>query len=392
MDKHSSMAEMMEQIEESLKIPRKGSIVKGSIIQVNADVIIVNIGYKSDGVIPRNEISADAHLDLQKNFKVGDELDVFIVSHDNGEGNILLSLRKVNVDKDWEELEAIHEKDEPILVKISDAVNGGLIAFYKEIRGFVPASQLSDRFVKNLKPYLGQELKVKVIEINRQKRRAVFSHKEFAMLDKQAAKEAFWKNIEIGHTVKGEVKRITNFGAFVDIGGMDGLVHVTEMSWGRIKPASEFVRVGQMVDVKVIDANKDENKISLSIKQLSAEPWVTFNEKYEVGGIYSGKVVNLTDFGAFVELEAGIEGLVHVSHIAKEHIEKPSDVLKVNQIVDVRILEYVSDEKKVKLSMKAVHEPVAVEKVDADEIVETVETVETDENVEAVEAVENETE
>ena len=165
----------------------------------------------------------------------------------------------------------------------------------------------------------------------------------------------------MGQVVKGEVKRITNFGAFVDIGGMDGLVHVTEMSWGRIKPASEFVRVGQMVDVKIIDANKEENKISLSIKQLTPEPWETFTEKYEVNGIYNGKVVNLTDFGAFVELEPGIEGLVHVSHIAKEHVEKPSDVLKVNQNVEVRILEYVSDEKKVKLSMKAVHEPVVQE-------------------------------
>jgi len=372
MDNHNSMADMMEQIEESLKIPRRGSIVKGSIIQVNADVIIVNIGYKSDGVIPRNEVSADSNFDLQKNFKEGDQLEVFIVSHDNGEGNILLSLRKVNVDKDWEELEAIHEKDEPILVRITESVNGGLIAFYKEIRGFVPASQLSDRFVKNLKPYIGQELKVKVIEINKLKRRAVFSHKEFAMIEKLAAKDNFWTNIEVGQVVKGEVKRITNFGAFVDIGGMDGLVHVTEMSWGRIKPASEFVKVGQLVDVKIIDANKDENKISLSIKQLSQEPWANFNEKYEVNGIYTGKVVNLTDFGAFVELEPGIEGLVHVSHIAKEHIEKPADVLKVNQSVEVRILEYVAEEKKVKLSMKAVHEPVA-ETVVAEPIVEPTE-------------------
>ncbi|GAB6108892.1 30S ribosomal protein S1 [Fusibacter bizertensis] len=376
MDNHNSMAEMMEQIEESLKIPRRGSIVKGSIIQVNADVIIVNIGYKSDGVIPRNEVSADANFDLQKNFKEGDELDVFIVSHDNGEGNILLSLRKVNVDKDWEELEAIHEKDEPILVKVTETVNGGLIAFYKEIRGFIPASQLSDRFVKNLKPYLGQELKVKVIEINKQKRRAVFSHKEFALLEKQTAKETFWNNIEVGQVVKGEVKRITNFGAFVDIGGMDGLVHVTEMSWGRIKPASEFVRVGQMVDVKIIDANKEENKISLSIKQLTPEPWETFADKYEVNGIYNGKVVNLTDFGAFVELEPGIEGLVHVSHIAKEHVEKPSDVLKVNQNVEVRILEYVSDEKKVKLSMKAVHEPVVQEPAEQEPVAQETTEVE----------------
>ncbi len=375
MENHNSMAEMMEQIEESLKIPRRGSIVKGSIIQVNTDVIIVNIGYKSDGVIPRSEVTADSSMDLQKNFKEGDELDVFVVSHDNGEGNILLSLRKVNIDKDWEELENINEKDEPIMVNVTDSVNGGLIAFYKEIRGFIPASQLSDRFVKNLRPYVGQSLKVKVIEINKQKRRAVFSHKEYAILEKQAQREAFWKEIEVGKVVEGEVKRITNFGAFVDIGGMDGLVHVTEMSWGRIKPASEFVKVGDKVNVKIIDLNQAENKISLSIKQLTEEPWSQFEEKYSVDGVYEGKVVNLTDFGAFVELEPGIEGLVHVSHIAKEHVEKPADVLRVNQVVEVKILEYVSDEKKVKLSMKAVNEP-AVEEVEEVEAQEPVESTE----------------
>lgn len=380
MENHNSMAEMMEQIEESLKIPRRGSIVKGSIIQVNTDVIIVNIGYKSDGVIPRSEVTADSSMDLQKNFKEGDELDVFVVSHDNGEGNILLSLRKVNIDKDWEELENINEKDEPIMVNVTDSVNGGLIAFYKEIRGFIPASQLSDRFVKNLRPYVGQSLKVKVIEINKQKRRAVFSHKEYAILEKQAQREAFWKEIEVGKVVEGEVKRITNFGAFVDIGGMDGLVHVTEMSWGRIKPASEFVKVGDKVNVKIIDLNQAENKISLSIKQLSDEPWSQFEEKYSVDGVYEGKVVNLTDFGAFVELEPGIEGLVHVSHIAKEHVEKPADVLRVNQVVEVKILEYVSDEKKVKLSMKAVNDPV-VEEVEVEVEVE----VEASEPVESTE-------
>ena len=190
MENHNSMAEMMEQIEESLRIPRRGSIVKGSIIQVNADVLIVNIGYKSDGVVPKNEVSADADYDLQEHFNVGDELDVYVVSHDNGEGNILLSLRKVNVDKDWAELEEINEKDEAITVTITDAVNGGLIAFYKEIRGFIPASQLSDRFVKNLKPFVGQSLKVKVIEINKQKRRAVFSHKEFAILEKTSCQRS----------------------------------------------------------------------------------------------------------------------------------------------------------------------------------------------------------
>ena len=186
-------------------------------------------------------------------------------------------------------------------------------------------------------------------------------------MKKQAVREAFWKTVEIGKVVKGEVKRLTNFGAFVDIGGMDGLVHVTEMSWGRIKPASEFVKVGDEIDVKIIGANKEENKISLSIKQLTAEPWSTFEDKFEIGEVYQGRVVNLTDFGAFVELEPGIEGLVHVSHIAKEHVEKPSDVLRVNQIVDVKVLEYDLDEKKVKLSMKMVEDeetPVSTEQMD----------------------------
>lgn len=376
MENHNSMAEMMDQIEESLKIPRKGSIVKGSIIQVNADVIIVNIGYKSDGVIPKNEVSAETDFDLKEKFKEGDELDVYVVSHDNGEGNILLSLRKVSIDKDWVELEGINERDEAIEVKVSDSVNGGLIAYYKEIRGFIPASQLSDRFVKNLKPYVGQTLKVKAIEINKQKRRAVFSHKEFAILEKQAQREAFWKDVEVGKVVEGEVKRITNFGAFVDIGGMDGLVHVTEMSWGRIKPASEFVKVGDKINVKIIDFNKEENKISLSIKQLTEEPWSDFENKYEIGGIYEGRVVNLTDFGAFVELEPGIEGLVHVSHIAKEHVEKPADVLKVNDLVEVKVLEFAADEKKVKLSMKEVQEVQTVEETteeSTDEVEEDVE-------------------
>ncbi len=354
MENHSSMAEMMEQIEESLRIPRRGSIVKGNVIQVSDNQIIVNIGYKADGVIPKSEVSSDPAFDIQKNFKEGDELDVYIVSHDNGEGNVLLSLRKVNIDKDWEELEKLNEEDAEIEVQITDAVNGGIIAYYKEIRGFVPASQLSDRFVKNLRPFIGKTLKVKIIEINKQKRRAVFSHKEFAIREKAELREKVWSTIEVGKVVEGEVKRITNFGAFVDIGGMDGLVHVTEMSWGRIKPVSDFVKVGDKINVKIIDTNKEENKISLSIKQLSQEPWATFEDKYEAGEVYNGKIVNLTDFGAFVELEPGIEGLVHVSHIAREHVEKPSDVLNVGQEVEVKILEYILDERKVKLSMKEV--------------------------------------
>lgn len=356
MENEKSMAEIMDQIEESMRIPRRGSIVNGSIIQVKPDMLIVNIGYKSDGIVPKNEVSADADFDLEARYSAGDELEVYIVNQDNGEGNVLLSVRKVSIDKDWAVLEEIAASEEPIMVKVTDVVNGGVIAYYQEIRGFIPASQLTDRFVKNLKPYIGKELKVKILEVNRQKRRAIFSHKEFAVLEKQKAREAFWAAIEIGQVISGEVKRLTNFGAFVDIGGMDGLIHVTEMSWGRIKPASEFVKVGDVIDVKVIDTNPEENKVSLSLKHLTPEPWTTFEDRYEVDHIYQGLIVNLTEFGAFVELEPGIEGLVHVSHISKEHVEKPSDVLHVGQRVDVKILEFDLDEKKVKLSMKRVED------------------------------------
>lgn len=362
MNKENPMAEVMDQIQESVRLPRRGSVISGRIMQVNPDRIFVNIGYKNDGVVPRDEISVEAGADLAELYNVGDEIDVYIVNHDDGEGNVLLSLKRVMLDKDWEELVTMFKEEKEIPVMVTEIVKGGVIACFGEIKGFIPASQLSHRFTKNLKPFLGKELKCKVLDVNKGKKRAVFSHKDIAIREKREREDEFWKNIEIGIIVKGEVKRLTNFGVFVDIGGIDGLVHITEMTWGRIRPASEIVKVGQIIDVKIIDANRDTNKISLSMKQINPEPWSDFEHRYFVDYIYYGTVVNLTDFGAFIELEPGVEGLVHVSHISRNHVEKPSDALTQGQQVEVKILEYSLADKRVKLSIKAVEEEDAASK------------------------------
>lgn len=378
MNEQNPMAEVMDQIQESVRLPRRGSVIKGRIIQVDPEQIFVNIGYKNDGVIPKAEVSADPSFDLVENFNDGDEVDVCIVNQDNGEGSVLLSIKRVRVDKEWQELEELFQEKQQITVKVTEVVKGGVIAYYNEIKGFIPASQVTDRYVKNLKPFIGKELLVDILDVSKQKKRAVFSHKEIAIKDKQEKSDKFWEGIQVGTVIKGEVKRLTHFGAFVDIGGLDGLVHITEISWGRIRPANESLKVGEIIDVKIIDADRDANKVSLSIKQLIPEPWSDFAERYFVDYIYYGTVVNLTEFGAFIELEPGVEGLVHISQIAKDHIEKPADVLKVGQQVEVKIIDYSLEDKRVKLSIKAVEEEDAL----SDEVEQTEEqeeAVETEE-------------
>lgn len=350
------MDNFMDLIDDQMRIPRRGSVVKGRIIQVNADSIFVNIGSKLDGIIPKSEVSSDNNIDLPSAYRVNDEIDVYIVNSDNGEGNVELSIKRVKADKDWETLEKLFQDGQEITVKVTEVVNGGVIAYFNELRGFIPASQLAEKFIKNLKPFVGKELKVKIVDVNRQKRRAVFSHKEIAIAEKKEKSDKFWSNIVVGAIVKGEVKRLTNFGAFVDVGGLDGLVHITELSWGRIRPAHEVLKIGEIIDVKIIDANRETNKVSLSVKQVTPEPWSDFEERYNVDYIYWGTVVNLTEFGAFVELEPGIEGLVHISHVSRNHVDKISDVLKTGDRVEVKILEYSMEEKRVKLSIKAVQE------------------------------------
>ncbi len=296
-------------------------------------------------------------LDLEATYAADQEIDVYVVSKDDGDGNILLSVKRVSLDKDWEVLKELKENKEEITVKVSEVAKKGVIAYYKDIRGFIPASQLDVKYTKNLKPFLDKELVVVVEEADRSKKRAIFSHKPIALREYQAKEDEFWGRIEEGIIVKGQVKRITDFGVFVDIGGKDGLVHNSEISWGgRPRLQSDMVKVGDIIDVKVLDTNREKDRVSLSIKRVTPEPWSDFEHRYYVDYIYIGKVVNLTDFGAFVELEPGVEGLVHISHITRRHIKHPSEVLEIGQVVEVKILEYSLPDKRVKLSIKAVEE------------------------------------
>ncbi|SKC72997.1 30S ribosomal protein S1 [Maledivibacter halophilus] len=352
MENNNSFNELLEQDDKLFNVPRRGNIIKGKVVQVLDEEVVVNIGYKSDGIIPLNEFSNNTDINLKDIVNEGDEIEVLVLKSDDGEGNVVLSKKRIDYIKDWDALKEAFDNKETIVIKTGEAVKGGIIAYYNELRGFIPASQLSDQYVENLNEYANQELKVKVIEIDKKKNKAIFSRRQIIEEKLEEKRKELWNNIEKDAVVKGEVKRITNFGAFVDIGGVDGLVHISEMSWGRIKHPSEVLSIGDTVEVYVQDFNKEQNRISLSLKQTIKNPWANIEEKYLIGDVVEGKVVKLVDFGAFVELEPGIEGLVHISQISEDRIAKPSEVLEPGQIVNVKILNIDSEDNKLSLSIK----------------------------------------
>lgn len=352
MENNNSFNELLEQDDKLFNVPRRGNIIKGKVVQVLDEEVVVNIGYKSDGIIPLNEFSNNTDINLKDIVNEGDEIEVLVLKSDDGEGNVVLSKKRIDYIKDWDALKEAFDNKETIVIKTGEAVKGGIIAYYNELRGFIPASQLSDQYVENLNEYANQELKVKVIEIDKKKNKAIFSRRQIIEEKLEEKRKELWNNIEKDTVVKGEVKRITNFGAFVDIGGVDGLVHISEMSWGRIKHPSEVLSIGDTVEVYVQDFNKEQNRISLSLKQTIKNPWANIEEKYLIGDVVEGKVVKLVDFGAFVELEPGIEGLVHISQISEDRIAKPSEVLEPGQIVNVKILNIDSEDNKLSLSIK----------------------------------------
>ncbi|BEP29043.1 30S ribosomal protein S1 [Helicovermis profundi] len=350
---NNTMEQMLQQYEDSFQIPRKGEVVSGKIVQISEGEIVVNIGYKSDGIIPKSEVSNDPNVSILDTFKEDQEIDVFVIKVDDGDGNVLLSMKKVSQLKDWDILEGLYAEEKEIEVTTSNAVKGGVITYFGEVRGFIPASQLDVKFVRNLEEYTNKTFNVKIIEFNKRRKRVVFSHKVLAQVEYNKKMEAVWGKIAVNEAIEGEVKRITKFGAFVDIGGVDALIHISELSWGRVVNPADVLKIGDKVNALVISADKNTQKISLSIKKLTPDPWSLFESKYDTENVFAGKVVSLTDFGAFVELEPGIEGLVHVSQISNKRVEKPSDELSIAQEVSVKILEADIENKKVKLSIKA---------------------------------------
>ena len=348
--------EMMKAIENSVKRIFRGDIIDGKVISVTDDEVMVNIGYKSDGIVNRNELSNDPQVNPKDIYKEGDKIEVYVVSLDDGEGNLVLSTKRVESIKGWDDLEEIFKNGEDVNCKVTEVVKGGTIAIVKGLRGFIPASQISAKYVSDLNQFVGKNLLVKVIDFDREKKRIILSRKEIEKAELEKKVNEVWNTLEKGKLVEGEVKRLTNFGAFVDIGGIDGLIHISELSWRKIKHPSEIVKEGQKVKVYILDFDKDKNKISLSLKDTMPDPWETLLNNYKVGDIVEGNIVNLLDFGAFVRLNIGVDGLVHISQISNEHINRPSDVLKIGDSVKVKIIDINEKEKKLGLSIKDANE------------------------------------
>lgn len=367
-NENKTMQEMLDAYEQSFRAPRRGDVIEdGQVFAVTDDSVYVNIGYKVDGIIPKDEVALEDGKGLCDQFEEGQVMDVYVLKPDNGDGNVLLSVKKLAMDKDFKELEPAYENQTVVKATIKQVVKGGLIAYYKNVRGFIPASHISLRYENDLNKYIGEEVEVRVIEYDKRKRRTVFSRKDILKEEIKERKNEFFENIEIGQVIDGVVKRLANFGAFVDIGGFDGLVYVTEITHGRIKHPSEKLKINEQVKVKVLKVDPENEKVSLSIKQTESDPWDEVADKFVPNTIHSGRVVNTTDFGAFIELAPGVEGLVHISQISKHRVKTPEDVLKSGEVYDFEILEVDLNEQKIKLSCKNVGEDLVEDAVQDDE-------------------------
>ena len=350
----------MEDVDKTLVQLRPGQIVTGQVVQISDDEVCVNVGYKADGLIKKSDLSST-------DVKIGDEIEVEVVKVNDGEGNVLLSQKNIINRKAWEDICAKEEAGEFVDGIGKEAVKGGLLADVEGVRTFIPASQLSLRYVEKIDEFVGQPMKLKIIEIDKAKKRIVASRKAVLMAEEAEKKKHIWETLEVGSIVKGTVRRLADFGAFVDIGGVDGLVHVTDLSWGRVKHPSDVVSVGQEIDVKILNVDPERERISLSYKQTQPRPWTVAADKYPVGSVVEGKVVRITTFGAFVELEPGLDGLVHISQCALTRIAKVEDAVNVGDIVRVKVLDVNTEAKRISLSIREVLEDEALDSVPEDE-------------------------
>ena len=351
-DESNEMNDFMAEIEKSLKMPQRGEIVKGEVIQVGPREVYVNLGCKKDGIIPKDEIALEADQDIESMFKLGDVVEAKVLKTDDGDGNILLSRKKVEISEHWNEIIKAYEDKSFVTAKVIREVKGGVIAAYKEVTGFIPMSQLNDRYVEKADEFIGKTLTVKVTRVDQKRNKAVFSHKAYLAEEKSKKIAEIWSSINVGDTVEGTVMRFTDYGAFVDIGGIDGLLHISEISWGKLKHPQEALKIGQKINVKILSMNEEKGKISLGLKQNTPEPWSVINENYQVGQVVEGKVVQIKEYGAFVELEPGLDGLVHISEIAHKRVTNIADEISIGQMVNAKILEIDEEKRRISLSIK----------------------------------------
>lgn len=329
-------------------------MVEGTVYDVKPDEIILNIGYKADGIISRNEYTNEPNTDLTTVVSVGDTMEAKVVKVNDGEGQVLLSYKRLAAEKGSKRLEEAFESQEVLKAKVTQVLAGGLSVVVDETRVFIPASLVSDTYEKDLSKYEGQEIEFVITEFNPRKRRIIGDRKQLLTAKKEEMRKELFERLHVNDVVEGTVKNVTDFGAFIDLGGADGLLHISEMSWGRVENPKKVFKVGDVVKVFVKEINDD--KIALSMKFEETNPWNNAAEKYAVGTVVTGKVARMTDFGAFVELAPGVDALLHVSQISREHVEKPSDVLKVGQEIEAKIVDFNEEEKKISLSVKALND------------------------------------
>jgi small subunit ribosomal protein S1 len=347
-----NMQDLMNELNDSIKVIHPGDIIKGKVLSVKEDEVLVNIGYMTDGIIAREELSSDPRVNPKDIVNVDDEILVCVLEINDGEGNVALSKRQADAIHIWDELQEIKEAGKTINIKVREAVKGGVTADLKGIRAFIPASQLSLRRIEDLNSVVGKTMDVVVMELDKEKKRVILSRKEIELKEAEGKKETLWTSLKKGEKRSGVVTRLARFGAFVDLGGMDGLIHNNDLSWKRVVDPADVVSVGDVVEVYILDFDKATNRISLGLKDVSQNPWNAVKANFAVGSVVEGKIVRVVDFGAFVELQPGVEGLVHISEISEERIAKPSDVLKAGDTVKVKILDIDNAKSKISLSIK----------------------------------------
>ncbi|MCR5426136.1 MAG: 30S ribosomal protein S1 [Lachnospiraceae bacterium] len=351
-----------QMLEESFKIPHTGEIVEGTVIDVKPEEIILNIGCKADGLLTKYEYTNDNSVDLTQVVKPGDTMEVKVLKVNDSEGQVLVTYKRLQQERGSKKIEEAFNNQEVLKAVVTQVQDGGLTVVVDETRIFIPASLVSDTYERDLTKYAGQEIEFVVIEFNPRKRRCIGDRKQLLVARKAKLQEELFSRIHEGDIVDGVVKNVTDFGAFIDLGGADGLLHISEMSWGRVEHPKKVFKIGDQLKVLIKEING--NKIALSLKFEDQNPWKDAAEKFAIGNIVTGKVARMTDFGAFIELESGVDALLHVSQISKDHIEKPSDVLAVGDEVTAKIVDFNEKDHKISLSIKALTAPDAPKEED----------------------------
>jgi small subunit ribosomal protein S1 len=352
-------------MEASLKDFNEGDLVSGKVVRIDRDEVLLDIGYKSEGVIPAKELSIRHDVDPDEEVHIGDELEALVLQKEDKEGRLILSKKRAQYERAWGRIEKVMAEGGTIKGPVIEVVKGGLILDIG-LRGFLPASLVELRRVRDLHPYVGQELECKIIELDRNRNNVVLSRRAFLEESQSEGRKKFLESLKKGERRKGTVSSIVNFGAFVDLGGVDGLVHVSELSWRHVEHPSEVVAVGQEVEVEVLDVDMERERVSLSLKATQADPWKEFEARHRAGQVIEGEVTKLVPFGAFVRVAEGIEGLVHISKLSEHHVESADQVVQVGERVKVRVEDVDVARRRVSLSMRGVDEAVAEPEIEAE--------------------------